>query len=281
MNGQMESTYIADSDPVAPLSLEEERDLAHRFQAGDQAAGERLVRAHLRFVFKVAHSFGGYRLRFDDLVQEGNVGLLEAVKRFDPARGHRLISYAVHWIRAQMQAHVVRQHSLVRVGTSQVQRKLFYRLRRETASLRKDNAAQGRTDVEPTDSELAERLGVSPRSVTLMKSRLTGRDVSLDLPTFEDSSTALVSTLPSDAANPEEQYAAEELAFAVRERIPRLMEKELDERERYILDLRLFQERPWTLEQVGKTLGITRERTRQLEARAKAKLRTRLTDLAA
>ena len=276
-----ESEYLADPDPVDPLTREEEQELATRFQAGEVEAGWRLVRAHLRFVYKVAHSFSGYGLRFDDLVQEGNVGLLEAVRRFDPSRGHRLISYAVHWIRAQMQAFVVQQHSMVRIGTSQVQRKLFYRMRREASTVRKERAAEGRTDLEPTDDELAERLGVSGRSVTEMRKRLSGRDVSLDAQVFEDSPRSVVSTMPSEEPDPETAYADAELAAEVRSRIPALMERELDERERYILDLRLFQERPWTLEQVGKTLGITRERTRQLEARAKAKLQTQLLDLAA
>ncbi len=281
MSGIGESNYLADTHPVAPLSREEEHELSAKFQAGDETAGWRLVRAHLRFVFKVAHSFSGYGLRFDDLVQEGNIGLLKAVRRFDPSRGNRLISYAVHWIRAQMQAYVVRQHSLVRLGTSQVQRKLFYRMRREAAAIRKERAAEGRTDLEATDEELAERLGVSPRSVVEMRKRLSGRDVSLDAPVFDDSPRSVGSLVPSEDPDPETAFADAELAAQVRSRIPALMKAELDDRERYILDLRLFQERPWTLEQVGRTLGITRERTRQLEARAKTKLRTRLLDLAA
>lgn len=281
MAGQTESKYLADTDPVDPLSREEEQAMAGLFQAGDQEAGWRLVRAHMRFVYKVAHSFGGYGLRFDDLVQEGNVGLLEAVRRFDASRGHRLISYAVHWIRAQMQAFVVQQHSMVRIGTSQVQRKLFYRMRREAASVRTERAAQGRTDLEPNDDELAERLGVSGRSVTEMRKRLSGRDMSLDAQVFDDSPQSVVSTMASEGPDPEEAYADAELAAEIRARIPALMDRELDERERYILDRRLLQERPWTLEAVGKTLGITRERTRQLEKRAKAKLQTQLMDLAA
>lgn len=281
MPRQTESSYLADTAPVAPLTREEEQALAAAFQAGDEEAGWRLVRAHLRFVYKVAHSFGGYGLRFDDLVQEGNVGLLEAVQRFDASKGNRLISYAVHWIRAQMQAFVVRQHSMVRIGTSQVQRKLFYRMRREAAAVRDERAAQGRTDLEPNDDELAERLGVSGRSVTEMRKRLSGRDVSLDAQVFDDSPRSVASTMPADGPDPEQAYASAELAAEVRERIPALMERELDERERYILDMRLFQERPWTLEAVGQTLGITRERTRQLEARAKRKLQTQLLDLAA
>jgi len=270
--------YLEELNPVAPLSAEQERELARRYrEEGDQSAAGRLVRAHLRFVYKVAHSFSGYGLPFEDLVQEGNIGLLEAVRRFEPERGHRLISYAVHWIRAQMQAYVVQHHSLVRIGTSQVQRKLFYRLRRT-----RDAISEEREDRRPpTDEELAKRLEVSRRSVTEMRKRLSGRDVSMDATVFDDSERTLSSSLAGGEPSPEESVADAELSRVVKERIPGLVESRLDERERYILGLRLFTEEPWTLERIGKTLGITRERTRQLEARAKVKLQTGLADLVA
>ena len=273
---QSTSTYLEEIEPVAPLKAAEEQELARRYRDdGDVAAAQRLVRAHLRFVFKIAHSFRGYGLRFDDLVQEGNVGLLEAVRRFDPERGHRLISYAVHWIRAQMQAFVVQQFSLVRIGTSQVQRKLFYRLKRERLQLEREAGEP------PDDETLAERLNVSVRSVRSMRTRLGGRDMSLDAKLFEDSDRTLGTSVAAAEATPEEEVAEAELTACVRERVPKLMEAHLDERERYILDLRLFRDEPWTLERIGQTLGITRERTRQLEARAKSKLRGGLEDLVA
>ncbi len=180
-----------------------------------------------------------------------------------------------------MQSDVVRHHSLVRIGTSQVQRRLFYRTAKEAAAIRAERTAQGRTDVEPMDDDLAERLKVSVRSVTEMRKRLRGGDVSLDATRHDDSAQTIGASLPAEEPNPEERLAAEELAHAVRSRVPALMVSELDDRERTILELRLLQERPWTLATIGKTLGITRERTRQIEFRAKAKLRLRLSDLAA
>lgn len=274
-----------DGVPAPPLSAEAERDLAERYHRGDQEAGWLLVRAHMRFVFKVAHSFKGYGLRFDDLVQEGNVGLLEAVRRFEPDRGHRLISYAVHWIRAQMQAYIVQHHSIVRIGTSQVQRRLFYRLRREEEAVRRAGAEIAGADEGPDAGRtvtalVAERLAVSERSVTEMRKRLHSRDASLDTPVHDDADRRFAETLPSAGPSPETAFADAEVVAETRARVPGLLAAALDDRERYILDLRLFQDDPWTLEEIGRTLGITRERTRQLEARAKAKLRRSLADLA-
>lgn len=275
---QSSSSYLEEAEQVRPLPADEEQALAKRFRDdGDQLAGHRLVRAHIRFVYKVAHSFRGYGLPFEDLVQEGNVGLLEAVRRFEPERGHRLISYAVHWIRAQMQAYVVQQYSLVRVGTSQVQRKLFYRLRRERGEMTEASAS----GEPPSDEQLAERLQVSKRSVTEMRKRLSGQDVSLDAKVFDDSERTWASAVPAGDATPEERTADAELSAELRARLPGLVADELDDRERYILERRIFMEEPWTLEHIGSTLGITRERTRQLEARAKAKLRVGLADLVA
>jgi RNA polymerase sigma-32 factor len=279
MRAQERSSYLEELKPESQLTALEEQELARGYQAGDANAGQRLVRAHIRFVYRCAHSYRGYGLSFEDLVQEGNIGLLQAVRRFDPDRGFRLISYAVHWIRAQMQSYVVQQFSMVRIGTSQVQRKLFYRLRREAAAMQDESA----TGDAPDDDALAERLAVSPRSVTEMRKRLLSRDVSLDAKPFDDSDRTVASSVPSGDASPEEEFESAQLAKLVRDRVPGLLRSELDDRERYILDLRLFQDQgdSWTLERIGKTLGITRERTRQLEARAKAKLRQGLLDLVA
>lgn len=272
-----ENSYIDDHDPIAPLPAEEERELARRVRDhGDEEACHRLVRANMRFVYKVAHSFGGYGLRFEDLVQEGMVGLLEAIKRFDPERGTRLISYAVHWMRAQIQAHVIQQYSLVRVGTSQLQRRLFYRLRKAENEL----AAEEDDGELSADARLARHFEVTERSIRDMRKRLSGRDVSFETPDRDDGSAGLDNRLAADLPSPEETAIASELTCNVRDRLPGLLESSLDERERYILDLRLFEDKPWTLQAIGETLGITRERTRQLEARAKKKLAAGLSDLA-
>ena len=272
------SHYMSLASKYPILTWDQEKDLARRWRnEGEAAAAERLVLCNLRAVVKIAGEFKNQHVNFEDLVQEGNVGLLEAVKRFEPERGHRLISYAVHWIRAQMQAYVVQHHSMVRIGTSQVQRKLFYRLRRT----REELTAEGEDGRPPTDGELAKRLGVSERSITSMRKRLYGRDVSLDATVFDDSERTYGAAIPGEDPSPEDHVADAELSRRVNERIPGLVDSKLDDRERYILGLRLFTEDPWTLERIGKTLGITRERTRQLESRAKAKLQTGLMDLVA
>ena len=278
MFGFDSNSYIDDNDPVAPLTVDEEQELARRYRdSGDAEACHKLVRANMRFVYKTAHSFKGYGLKFDDLVQEGMVGLLEAIKRFDPDRGHRLISYAVHWVRAQIQSHVIQQYSLVRIGTSQLQRKLFYRLRREEDALDLEENVEDLSH----DARLAKRFEVTERSIREMRKRLSGRDMSIDTPERDDSPWSIGQQLAASGANPESGAMQHEIIDEVRERVPGLLESQLNERERYILDLRLFQEKPWTLEAIGKTLGITRERTRQLEARAKKKLAGELDDLVA
>ena len=180
-----------------------------------------------------------------------------------------------------MHGDILRHHSLVRIGTSQVQRRLFYRTAKESAAIRAERVAQGRQDVEPNDEDLATRLNVSTRSVAEMRKRLQGKDVSLDCTRHHESQGTVGDSLLAGDPSPEERLATKELVHAVRSRLPSLMASELDVRERTILELRLLQDRPWTLAAIGQTLGITRERTRQLEFRAKAKLRVRLSDLAA
>ena len=171
--GSMEA-YIQEVNKVPMLTLEEEKDLAHRYlEEGDLDAARRLVLAHLRFVVHVAKGYGGYGLQIGDLIQEGNIGLMKAVKRFDPEREVRLVSFAVHWIRAEMHEFILRNWRIVKVATTKSQRKLFFNLRKSKKRL-------GWLNMNEVNA-VAENLGVKPEVVLEMESRLSGQDIGFDL----------------------------------------------------------------------------------------------------
>jgi RNA polymerase sigma-32 factor len=266
------ATYLAEIRRYPLLTKEQEQELAIRYrETGDAKAAELLVTSNLRFVVKVAAEYSRFGAKLIDLVQEGNVGLMHAVKEFNPYRGVRLITYAVWWIRGYIQEYLMRQYSLVRIGTTQNQRKLFYRLQRERDSL--DKAGQ-----EPNYALIAGRLGVSPEEVESMSQRLSGRDVSLSQPIGGENSTASLLDFEAshDLAADEELGHAEELQV-LQENIDRIRPK-LSEKETYILEKRLLSDDPQTLQEIGEHYGITREAVRQLEARLIGKLRTAIVD---
>jgi RNA polymerase sigma-32 factor len=249
-----------------PLSLEEERLLARAWIVDqDERALGRLVAAHLGLVIKIALEFRHSGPAMEDLIQEGNLGLTIAARRFDPDRATRLATYATYWIRACMLEHVVRSHGPVRIGTTRSQRKIFFGLGRARRQLERD----GKT----ADAEhLAGALGVERTDIESMTARLTGRDVSLDAPRGFDDQRPVAASLCEDDPNPEEMIAGIE-----EEDLRRSMMldglKTLDTRERAIIRARHLRQRPATLACLGKKFGISRERVRQLELRAKAKLR--------
>jgi RNA polymerase sigma-32 factor len=249
-----------------PLSVLDERALARRWRAlNDPKALARLVEAHLGLVIRIAMEFRHSGPSMEDLIQEGNLGLTIAARRFDPNRATRLATYATYWIRACMLEHVVRSHGPVRIGTTRSQRKIFFGLGRARRKLEQGGTA--------ADSEaLASELGVLEEDVQAMTPRLTGRDISLDAPRGVDDRRSVGATLAEDAPNPEDMVAG------VQEddhRKVTLFEglKVLDTRERAIIRARHMRQRPATLAALGKKFGISRERVRQLELRAKAKLR--------
>jgi RNA polymerase sigma-32 factor len=249
-----------------PLSVEDERVLARRWRVNeDPAALSRLVEAHLGLVIRIAMEFRHSGPAMEDLIQEGNLGLTIAARRFDPGRATRLATYATYWIRACMLEHVVRSHGPVRIGTTRSQRKIFFGLGRARRKLERDgNAANCES--------LATELGVQEEDVEAMQPRLTGRDVSLDAPRGFDDRRSVGATLAEDLPTPEDQVAGcEEDDF----RKITLFEglKVLDPRERAIIRARHMRQRPATLASLGKKFGISRERVRQLELRAKSKLR--------
>ena len=264
--------YLAAVQQHRLLSVEEERQLARRFRAGEARAGHTLVTANLRFVVKVAHGYRSYGLRLADLIQEGNLGLMRAVQKFDPDLGIRLISYAVWWIRAYIQNYILRSWSLVKIGTTQAQRKLFFSLARARREVEHD-APGG----DPTN-RVARRLRVMPEDVQEMEQRLDARDLSLDAP-VGDGAASHVDFVTSEAPAADVALGdAEEnrfLSAGVLEALTRL-----DERERYIVEHRLMADHPATLKDLGAHFGFSRERARQLEIRAREKLRAALRPLA-
>jgi RNA polymerase sigma-32 factor len=270
--------YLRDIHRVALLTVAEERRLAHEFRdQGNHRAGHRLVEANLRFVVKVAFEYRSYGLHMPDLIQEGNVGLMRAVQKFDPDRQIRLISYAVWWIRAYIQNHILKSWSLVKIGTTQAQRKLFFSLARTRREIERLSAGAG-LDERGNDELVAKRLNVRASEVVEMQQRLEGRDLSFDAPAGDGTSTFLEYTAADLEPQDEELARAEERAFLAR-RIADAM-GQLDPRERHIVENRFMGEGRETLRDLGKHFGFSRERARQLELRAIAKLRRGLAPVA-
>jgi RNA polymerase sigma-32 factor len=260
-------TYLNEIRKYPLLTPEEERDLAIKYkEKGDKIAAEKLVTSNLRFVVKVAAEYSRFGAKMIDLIQEGNVGLMHAVREFNPYKGVRLITYAVWWIKGYIREYLMRQHSLVRVGTTQAQKKLYYNLQREQREIESLGEEAG-IDV------LSERLGVSEKDVRDMKQRLEKRDVSLDQPMDDDNDSSLMSIQKDiHALSPEEALMNSEQTELLKEKLDTIM-PQLNEKERYILESRLLADEPLTLQEVGDKYGITRERARQLESRVLDKIR--------
>lgn len=267
--------YIAQVKDIPELSREEEIALARRWiQDGDHAAAAKLVHANLRYVVAIAITYRRYGLSLSDLIAEGNFGIVHAIRKFDPDRGTRFVTYAAYWIRAYILNYVIRSWSLVGVGSGPLRSKLFFRLRRERARIA---SLVGEGD--EGNEMLAERFGAPAEKVLSMARRLEARDVSLDARVFDDGATTLVDTLESDGASQEEALAESEEQQRLRERL-RVAVESLDPRERYIVEVRMMadDDEELSLAEIGRRLGVSRERARQLESRAKKKLRARLLD---
>jgi RNA polymerase sigma-32 factor len=260
--------YVDTVSRIPILSREDEQALALRLHRdGDIDAARQLVLSHLRFVLHIARGYAGYGLPMGDLVQEGNVGLMKAVKRFDPAVGVRLVSFAVHWIRAEIHEYVLRNWRLVKVATTKAQRKLFFNLRKYKKNL-------GWLSAEETTA-VARDLGVSEQDVTEMERRLSSRDVSYDpAPDTDDEESAAYSPsayLPAPDSDPAVAVEREEWDDDVSERVADAM-TQLDERSRAILRARWMDEPKATLHELADQYGVSAERIRQIEANAIKKL---------
>ncbi|MGQ0507332.1 MAG: RNA polymerase factor sigma-32 [Myxococcaceae bacterium] len=271
------SMYLSEINLYSLLTVEEEQKLARRFRKGDLQAGHRLVTANLRFVVKVSYEYRSYGIKMSDLIQEGNIGLMKAVQKFDPDKGIRLISYAVWWIRAYIQNYILKSWSLVKLGTTQAQRKLFFSLARTRRELEKLN--HGDNSVINVD-EIARRLHVKPTEVREMEQRMGGRDLSLDAPMGEDGGNSHVDFVVSGALGQDDEFADKEEAGLINNRVRTALMR-LDPRERFIIEQRVMNERPMTLKELGEHFGFSRERARQLEIRAKDKLKGELAALMA
>ena len=260
-------TYIQAVNRFPFLTKEQETSLARRYRnEGDVDAARQLVVSHLRVVVALARGYLGYGLPHADLIQEGNIGLMKAVKRYDPERGVRLVSFAVHWIRAEMHEHILRNWRIVKVATTKAQRKLFFNLR----SLKKAPGALGGTEAKA----IAKQLGVKPEEVVEMETRLTGQDVALEpVGGDDDEIRAPIAYLAADDAEPSRVLEHEETerlhSTGLREALAKL-----DGRSRRIVEARwLTESEPSTLHDLAAEFGVSAERVRQIEAKALSKMK--------
>ena len=263
------SHYLQEIQKFPILEPEEEYMLAQRWREhGDREAAEKLVTSHLRLVAKMAMGYRGYGLALSELIAEGNIGLMHAVKKFEPERGFRLATYAMWWIRASIQEYVLRSWSLVKMGTSLAQKRLFFNLRRLKSRL----GAYDENALSPSDlAEIAAELNVSPEEVESMNARMIGGDHSLNAMMGTDGDEEWINLLPS--ADPsQEQLLSDHQEYRDRTAALATAMEKLNERERDILHERRLREEPTTLEDLSQRYGISRERVRQIEARAMEKL---------
>ena len=266
--GSLEA-YIGAVHQIPVLTVEDEQRLAHRLREdNDIAAAQELILSHLRFVIHVARGYSGYGLQIGDLIQEGNIGLMKAVKRFDPEVGVRLVSFAVHWIRAEMHEFILKNWRIVKVATTKAQRKLFFNLRKSKTRLGWLNAAEV--------SAVAKDLNVSEREVLEMESRLAGRDIGFDAPSDEDDEHAPPSPAAYLVARDEDPAQAYERSDSESDQLELLREgmAKLDARSRDIIKRRwLDADSKVTLQELADEYGVSAERIRQLEANALKKMK--------
>ncbi len=267
--------YIQAVNRFPLLTAEQEVELGRRWKANQDidAAGQ-LVMSHLRLVVAVSRNYLGYGLPQADLIQEGNVGLMKAVRRFDPERGVRLVSFALHWIKAEIHEHILRNWRLVKVATTKAQRKLFFNLR----SMKKRSAAL--THAEAND--IAQTLGVKPEEVLEMETRLTGQDLSLDpTPTADDEApSSPISWLADDAEDPSQVLEREQIETRRSDGLKDALGR-LDARSRRIIEARwLREDDPATLQQLADEYGVSAERIRQIESKAIKSMRGAMAEVA-
>lgn len=274
-SGSLEK-YLQEINSYPLLKSDEEERLARLWvQENDLDAAQKLTTSNLRFVVKVSYEYRRYGIKLADLIQEGNIGLIMAIKKFDPDRGVRLISYAVWWIRAQIQNYILQSWRLVKIGTTQAQRKLFYKLEKTKRMLARLHG--GAENVQRKD--VAAALNVKESLVEEMEQRLGAQEMSLDgrFQMDGEEGRSLAEVLPDDGPSPEEQIGESEYMEMRKHSLYQALDR-LSDRERLIIRRRRLIDEPQTLSEIGKHLNITRERVRQLEARALRKLRTFLSE---
>jgi RNA polymerase sigma-32 factor len=266
VKGSLES-YLVQINQFPLLTQEEEFQLAVKYRKyNDIQAAQKLITSNLRFVVKVAFEYKSYGVKLLDLIQEGNIGMMMAVKKFDPYKGYRFISYAIWWIRAYIQNFIIKTWSLVKIGTTQAQKKLFYKI----GKVRKALEASG--EDEKKYELLAKDLDVAKEDIIEMEQRMSSRDLSLDAPFDEGQGLTHLDLLQADAPNQEEALAqAEEKKIREREVFNAM--KRLNEKEAYVIKNRIMADSPLTLQEIGDHLKLSRERVRQIESEALRKLK--------
>ena len=264
------SRYLSDIRKFPMLGKEEEFMLAKRWREHqDFDSARQLVNSHLRLVAKIAMGYRGYGLPIEEVISEGNVGLMQAVKKFEPDKGFRLATYAMWWIRASIQEYILRSWSLVKMGTTAAQKKLFFNLRKAKSEI----SALEEGDMHPDQvRQIATKLGVLDEEVISMNRRLSGPDASLNAPLRADSENEWQDWLADDAAVSQETVLAESEEKSIRMSLLEEAMTELTDRERHILTERRLKDDPTTLEELASQYGVSRERVRQIEVRAFEKL---------
>jgi RNA polymerase sigma-32 factor len=262
--------YLAELSNYPILSREEEYELAMRYKKnGDLEAARKLITSNLKFVVRIANTYKNYGLNPMDLIQEGNIGLMHAVKGFDPTKGYRLISYAVWWIKAYIQNFVIKSWSLVKIGTNQAQRKLFYKLRSTKQKMDYTDDILSSDDYK----NLAEELGVSDEAVVEMNQRIGTKDLSLDAELAANNESTHLDFLVDGLTNQEELISKNEEEENLKSGLDIAMDS-LKDREKFIIKSRILSENPLTLEELGSELNISRERVRQIESSALQKIKS-------
>jgi RNA polymerase sigma-32 factor len=262
--------YISEINRFPILSAEEEFRYAVEWRKNqNMEAAEKLVVSNLRFVVKIAHEYRNYGVKLADLIQEGNIGLMHAVKKFDPYKGYRLISYAVWWIRAYIQNYIIKTWSLVKIGTTQAQRKLFFKLNKTKKDI------QALSLKNPEFREIADSLGVREDEVEEMDVRMSNRDLSLDMAIGDEGGTSHMDYLTYEGEDQESALIRKEETELVQKNITGALAA-LNEKEMYIIKHRVMADDPKTLQEIGDLYNITRERARQIEKQALKKLRLAL-----
>ncbi len=262
-------TYLNEIRRYNVMTREQEQEVAKKYYDNkDPQAAQELIKSNLRFVVKVAAEYSKFGAKMIDLIQEGNIGLMHAVKEYNPYKGVRLITYAVWWIRGYIQEYLMKQFSMVKIGTTPNQRKLFYQLQKQKEELER----MGLVGVEA----ISEKLGIPVAEIESMQNRLTFRDVSLDKPVSEDGSVTLQDLQRSGDDIPvDERIAQAEMIALLREKIDEIRPL-LNEREKIILEERLLNDEPLTLQEIGEKYKITREAVRQAEVRLMKKIKDRM-----
>ena len=260
-------SYLRQINRIPLLTPEEEFKLAARCRKyNDREAAEKLVTSNLRFVVKVAFEYKTYGIKLLDLIQEGNIGLMMAIKKFNPYKGNRFISYAIWWIRAYIQNFIKKSWSLVKIGTTQAQKKLFYKTGRIRHAMEADGESEAKYE------HLARDLDVTKDEIVEMEQRMSARDFSLDSPVSDDHELTHLDLLQESSPNQEESLALEQERTLRKREVIRVMNY-LNPKEEYIVKNRIMADSPLTLRELGTHLNLSRERVRQIESKALKKLR--------